>query len=119
LDHLISNAGVSSSGPLKTFDELYVSVFKYCLVNVDHLCDLMCHTRDAHELVEEVKFPITSLLLLVRGFLPLIQKSQVKKILVVTSVVGSITLAPLTANLGNGYGIARAALNMYVLLLPN
>ena len=27
LDHLISNAGVSGSGPLKTFDELYVSVF--------------------------------------------------------------------------------------------
>lgn len=77
----------------------------------------MCHVRDVDELVEEVRFPIVSLLLLVRGFLPLIQKSQAKKILVITSVVGSITIAPLTENLGNGYGIARAALNMYVLPL--
>ncbi|KIW13604.1 hypothetical protein PV08_08794 [Exophiala spinifera] len=86
LDHLISNAGVSGN--------------------------LMRHVRDVDELVEEVKFPLVSLLLLVRGFLPLIQKGQAKKILVITSVVGSLTIAPLTENLGYGYGIARAALNM-------
>ncbi|KAH8807820.1 putative short-chain dehydrogenase [Xylogone sp. PMI_703] len=89
LDNLISNAGVSESGALKTFDELEVD-----------------------ELDREVNFAISTLLLVVRGFLPLVKKSKAKRILVVTSVVGSLTIAPNILNLGIGYGVARAALNM-------
>ena len=59
-----------------------------------------------------MSFPITALLLLVREFLPLVRKSEAKKILVISSIVGSITIAPNIVDLGNGYGIARAALNM-------
>lgn len=89
LDYLIGNAGRSGGSPMKTFDELEVE-----------------------ELEQEVSFPITALLLLIRGFLPLVRKSKAKKILVISSIVGSITIAPNIIDLGNVYGIARAALNM-------
>ncbi|PVI00638.1 putative short-chain dehydrogenase [Periconia macrospinosa] len=91
LDNLISNAGVSTSGPLKTFDEL-----------------------DLDEFRQEVDFPITTTLLVVRGFLPLVHKSKEKKILVISSIIGSLTIAPNVLDLGNGYAVARAALNMLV-----
>jgi NAD(P)-dependent dehydrogenase (short-subunit alcohol dehydrogenase family) len=70
-----------------------------------------CH-RDTEELAAELSFTVTSPLLLVRTFLPLIRKSNAKKILVVTSDVGSIELGPTMPNVGNAYSISRAALNM-------
>ncbi|KAF7563370.1 hypothetical protein G7046_g708 [Stylonectria norvegica] len=88
LDNLISNAGVSFNA-LKTFEEL-----------------------DVEELTSEVNFSITAPLLLVREFLPQIRKSEGKKILVVSSTLGSIQVASQLPNLANGYSIARAALNM-------
>jgi hypothetical protein len=72
----------------------------------------MRNIRDIEKFEQEVSFPITTLLLLVRGFLPLLHKSETKKILVISSVVGSITIAPNIVDLGNGYAVARAALNM-------
>jgi hypothetical protein len=68
--------------------------------------------RNVDELEQEVTFPVISTLLVVRGFLPLLQKSQTKKILIVSSIVGSLTIASNIPDLGNGYSIARAALNM-------
>jgi NAD(P)-dependent dehydrogenase (short-subunit alcohol dehydrogenase family) len=78
------------------------------------MASLQTTVRDADELAHEVAFPVVSTLLVVRGFLPLVQKSQAKNILIVSSIVGSLTIAANIPDLGNGYSIARAALNMYV-----
>ena len=67
---------------------------------------------DAEQLASELSFTVTAPLLLVREFLPLIRKSKAKKILIITSSVGSIELAPTMPNIGNAYSISRAALNM-------
>ncbi|KAE9370943.1 NAD(P)-binding protein [Stipitochalara longipes BDJ] len=88
LDHLISSAGVNPN-PLTVFDDL-----------------------DAEQLASELSFTVTAAFLLVREFLPLIRKSKAKKILMLTSNVGSIELAVTMANVGNAYAISRAALNM-------
>jgi NAD(P)-dependent dehydrogenase (short-subunit alcohol dehydrogenase family) len=74
--------------------------------------DANIRCREVDEVLSEVNFTLTAPLLLVRGFLPLVCKSKEKKILIITSIVGSLTIAPALINLGNGYSIARAALNM-------
>ncbi|TVY55525.1 putative oxidoreductase [Lachnellula cervina] len=88
LDNLISNAGVNYNG-LKTFDELIIE-----------------------DLQKEISFNTTSQLLLLRAFVPLVRKSQGKKILVITSGLGSTQNAPNTPNLANGYSVAKATLNI-------
>ncbi|CAM1504990.1 Fc.00g106270.m01.CDS01 [Cosmosporella sp. VM-42] len=88
LDHLVSSAGVASDA-LKTFEEL-----------------------DIQEFTDELNFTVTAPLLLVREFLPLIRKSELKRVLFITSTLGSIQLAAGLPNLANVYSIARAALNM-------
>ncbi|EOO03022.1 hypothetical protein UCRPA7_1462 [Phaeoacremonium minimum UCRPA7] len=90
LDNLISNAGVSYNA-LKNFEEL-----------------------DMTELTAELDFTVTAPIQVIREFLPLIRKSEAKRILVVTSGLGSIQNAVFLPNLANGYSIARAALNMVV-----
>ncbi|KAH6888443.1 putative short-chain dehydrogenase [Thelonectria olida] len=88
LDNLISNAGVSYNA-LKPFEEL-----------------------DVEEFTSELNFTVTAPLLVVREFLPLIRKSEAKRVLVVSSALGSLQNAAYLPNLANGYSVARAALNM-------
>ncbi|KAH8809189.1 putative short-chain dehydrogenase [Xylogone sp. PMI_703] len=88
LDNLVSSAGVNLN-PLATFDEL-----------------------DAEQLASELNFTVTASFLVVRAFLPLIRRSKSKKIFIISSNVGSLELAPTMPNVGNAYGISRAALNM-------
>lgn len=68
--------------------------------------------RDLEDFTKEVNFNITAPLLLLREFVPLVRKSQAKKILVVTSALGSIERASALPNLVNAYSVAKAALNM-------
>jgi len=49
---------------------------------------------------------------LLRTFLPSIKKSKEKKILILTSQLGSIELGAYMPNLANAYSVAKAALNM-------
>ncbi|KAF7556989.1 hypothetical protein G7Z17_g1069 [Cylindrodendrum hubeiense] len=88
LDHLVSSAGVSSTG-VQTFEEV-----------------------DLEALMSDLNFTITAPILLIREFLPLIRDGDHKRILIISSVLGSIQRAAFTPNLANGYSIARAALNM-------
>ncbi|KAH7121581.1 putative short-chain dehydrogenase [Dactylonectria macrodidyma] len=84
LDHLISNAGVAMTGV----------------------------TADLEALSTEIIVTVMAPILLMKEFLPLIRDGDCKRILVVSSVLGSIHNAPFTPNLMNGYSIAKAALNM-------
>jgi NAD(P)-dependent dehydrogenase (short-subunit alcohol dehydrogenase family) len=61
---------------------------------------------------KEVNFNITSVLLVLREFVPLVRQSQDKKIVVITSGLGSIQNASHLPNLANGYSVSKAALNM-------
>ncbi|WYZ38082.1 hypothetical protein EsH8_II_001588 [Colletotrichum jinshuiense] len=51
---------------------------------------------------------------LVRAFLPLIQKGKDKKLIFISSALGSIELAASSPNLNATYAVSRAALNMLV-----
>ncbi|KAK2022429.1 putative short-chain dehydrogenase [Colletotrichum zoysiae] len=88
LDNLVSNAGISYS-PLKSLDEM-----------------------DLEEYKDEILFNVVAPVTLFRAFVPLIRKSQDKKILIITSTMGSIELAEYTPNMGNAYSVSKAALNM-------
>ncbi|OKL61401.1 hypothetical protein UA08_03843 [Talaromyces atroroseus] len=90
LDNLISNAGVSYS-PAKTFEELNIEDY-----------------------TAEVTFTVTTPLMLMREFLPLLRKGEAKKALFVTSILGSIATAAHLKNLMNAYSVARAGLNMLI-----
>jgi NAD(P)-dependent dehydrogenase (short-subunit alcohol dehydrogenase family) len=63
-------------------------------------------------LIDEVGFNLKSTIIVVREFLPLIRKSEGKKIGIISSVLGSIEYAGNMIGLANGYSIAKAALNM-------
>lgn len=56
---------------------------------------------------------VTGTVQVLTGFLPLISKSSIKKILVLSSLFGSVELAA-DLPLAIGYSMARASLNMYV-----
>lgn len=61
----------------------------------------------------EIDFNLISTILLLRGFLPLIRRSKgPKKILQVSSVLGSIELAGYMPGLTPTYSVGKAALNM-------
>jgi NAD(P)-dependent dehydrogenase (short-subunit alcohol dehydrogenase family) len=69
---------------------------------------------DIDALKAEVDFTVTSPILLIRAFLPLIRKAPTKKILIISSILASIESAANMPGLANGYSVARAALNMVV-----
>jgi len=50
--------------------------------------------------------------LLLRGFLPLVKKSSAKKVMQLSSVLGSIEYAGSMPGLTPSYSVAKAALNM-------
>jgi len=90
LDVFVSNAGTSLQSSVP-FEKLNLSL-------VD----------------EELHFMVTRTLGILQAFLPLIRKGQDKKIVVVTSALGSIEASVNTPGLGDIYSVARAALNMLV-----
>jgi NAD(P)-dependent dehydrogenase (short-subunit alcohol dehydrogenase family) len=63
---------------------------------------------------EELHFMITGTLGILQAFLPLIRRGQDKKIVVVTSALGSVEASVNTPGLADIYSVARAALNMLV-----
>jgi NAD(P)-dependent dehydrogenase (short-subunit alcohol dehydrogenase family) len=69
---------------------------------------------DIDALKAEVDFTVTSPILLIRAFLPLLRRAPTKKILVISSVLASIETGIKMPGLANGYSISRAALNMAV-----
>ncbi|KAK7948586.1 uncharacterized protein PG986_009472 [Apiospora aurea] len=88
LDYLISNAGVNYS-PLKSLDEMDMDDFK-----------------------AEIEFNVTAPMYLFREFSPLVRKSSVKKIMVVTSALGSIEFSGPVVGPCDAYSVGKAALNM-------
>lgn len=50
--------------------------------------------------------------MVIRAFLPLIRKSKEKKILAITSVLGSIELGFTMPGVANTYSVVKAGLNM-------
>jgi NAD(P)-dependent dehydrogenase (short-subunit alcohol dehydrogenase family) len=68
--------------------------------------------RDIEAYVAEVAFTITAPLQLLREFLPLLRKGEAKRALFVTSILGSIEIAPRLKGLMNAYAVSRASLNM-------
>ncbi|KAJ4854926.1 short chain dehydrogenase domain-containing protein [Trichoderma breve] len=69
---------------------------------------------DIKEFIDEVNFNLTATLLLLREFIPLVRKSVAKRVLVISSVLGSTELGASMPNLQNAYSTAKAALNMMV-----
>jgi NAD(P)-dependent dehydrogenase (short-subunit alcohol dehydrogenase family) len=61
---------------------------------------------------DELQFNLIVPVRLFRAFLPLIRLSQEKKILVLTSQLGSIELGASLPDLANAYSVAKAGLNM-------
>lgn len=57
---------------------------------------------------------VTGTLGVLQGFLPLIRQGRDKKILVVSSVLGSIDQSVNLPGLADSYSVVRAALNMLV-----
>ncbi|KAH9204931.1 hypothetical protein DL95DRAFT_417848 [Leptodontidium sp. 2 PMI_412] len=90
LDTLISNAGVNFQ-PKATLEEADLTLFS-----------------------SELEVEIVGNTRLIRAFLPLIQKGKGKKLIFVTSGLGSIELAASSPNLNATYSVSRAALNMLV-----
>lgn len=62
--------------------------------------------------MSELEFNLAAPIYLLREFLPLVRKSQAKKILVITSILASIELGGYMTGLANGYSVSKAALNM-------
>lgn len=73
---------------------------------------LMASCRDMEAFTSELAFTVSAPVNLLREFLPLVRKSETKKALFVTSVLGSIQVAPRMPNLLVAYSVSRAALNM-------
>ncbi|KAJ6786270.1 hypothetical protein PWT90_00810 [Aphanocladium album] len=89
LDNLISSAGISLA-PHASWDNL-----------------------DLETTFREIDFTLKSTIQVIRGFVPLVRKSQAKKILVLTSLFGSIEISQ-NLPLSPAYSISRAALNMTI-----
>ncbi|KAF2673280.1 putative short-chain dehydrogenases/reductase [Microthyrium microscopicum] len=88
IDNFISNAGIASD-ELIPFSDVDLKTFG-----------------------EDLNFQLVATISLFRAFLPLIKKSEQKKVLVLTSVLGSIELGIGMPGLANTYSIMKAGLNM-------
>lgn len=88
LDHLVLNAGVHHQ-PVCTFDNI-----------------------DFKLLQDELRFNTEYPIVVTRSFLPLIRKGTAKKIVFMTSQLGSVDQAQSLPGLTNAYSISKAALNM-------
>ncbi|KAF8196527.1 hypothetical protein BJ912DRAFT_900306 [Pholiota molesta] len=88
LDYLVNNAGKNPQ-PTTSFEEL----------NLDEFAD-------------EMRFSTVAPLRVSRAFLPLIKKSELKRIVFISSVLASSHITFLMAGQFNAYSVAKAALNM-------
>jgi len=88
LDYLINNAGKGVQ-PLTKFEDL-----------------------DLEEFSEEMTFNTVAPLRVSRAFLPLIKKSELKRIVFISSVLASSQVTFMMVNQFNSYSVAKAALNM-------
>lgn len=88
LDYLVNNAGIHPQ-PFATFETLDLEAFQ-----------------------EEVLFNTVVPVRLTRAFLPLIKKSREKKVIFVTSAMGSFERTWPLVNECNSYSVGKAALNM-------
>ena len=73
--------------------------------------------RDLDPFQEEILFNTVVPIRLTRAFLPLIKKSKVKKVIFVTSALGSFERTWPLVNECNAYSVGKAALNMCVHLV--
>lgn len=67
---------------------------------------------DMKLLSEELNFYTVSVIQVTSALLPLIRKSAVKKIIFITSILGSLETTGSWPLIGNSYSISKAALNM-------
>jgi NAD(P)-dependent dehydrogenase (short-subunit alcohol dehydrogenase family) len=107
LDHLVLNAGIHPQ-PICTFDNMCVPFQRLiisALVEIFH--------SDFKLLQEELRFNTEFPIVTIRTFLPLVRKSTIKKVVFVSSVLGSIESSGKMPGLTNAYSISKAALNMY------
>lgn len=88
LDYLINNAGISLQ-IMTPFEDLDMELF-----------------------AEELNFYTVSVIQVTTAFLPLIRKSAVKKMIFITSILGSLETSGSWPLIGNSYSISKAALNM-------
>ncbi|KAF8958901.1 hypothetical protein BDZ97DRAFT_1667971 [Flammula alnicola] len=88
LDYLVNNAGKNPQ-PNTRFEDL-----------------------DLDEFAEEISFSTVAPLRVSRAFLPLIKKSELKRIIFISSVLASSQITFLMAGQFNAYSVAKAALNM-------
>ncbi|KAF8193700.1 hypothetical protein BJ912DRAFT_960133 [Pholiota molesta] len=88
LDYLVNNAGKNPQ-PTTAFEDL----------NLDEFAD-------------EMTFSTVAPLRVSRAFLPLIKKSELKRIIFISSVLASSHITSLMAGQFNAYSVAKAALNM-------
>ncbi|KAF8886616.1 hypothetical protein CPB84DRAFT_1712354 [Gymnopilus junonius] len=88
LDYFVNNAGKAAQ-ELTKFEDLDLDIF-----------------------AEEIKFSTVDVLRVSRAFLPLIKKSEQKKIIFVSSVLASSDITFMMVNQFNAYSVSKAALNM-------
>ncbi|KAF8182633.1 hypothetical protein BJ912DRAFT_977346 [Pholiota molesta] len=88
LDYLVNNAGKNPQ-PTTSFEEL-----------------------DLDDFADEITFSTVAPLRVSRAFLPLIKKSELKRIIFISSVLASSHITFLMAGQFNAYSVAKAALNM-------
>jgi NAD(P)-dependent dehydrogenase (short-subunit alcohol dehydrogenase family) len=69
---------------------------------------------DLDEFADEITFSSVAPLRVSRAFLPLIKKSEIKKIIFISSVLASSQITFMMAGQFNAYSVAKASLNMYV-----
>jgi NAD(P)-dependent dehydrogenase (short-subunit alcohol dehydrogenase family) len=69
-------------------------------------------SRDLDGFADEITFSTVAPLRVSRAFLPLIKKSELKRIIFISSVLASSHITFLMAGQFNAYSVAKAALNM-------
>ncbi|KAI0930124.1 hypothetical protein AcW1_008886 [Taiwanofungus camphoratus] len=87
--------------------DYYINNAAVCLQPLTGFADI-----DLKLLTEEIYINTVAPVQLVRALLPLIRKGQEKKIAFITSVLGSLELAPMFSELAIPYSISKAGLNM-------
>ncbi|KAI0789875.1 hypothetical protein C8Q75DRAFT_762928 [Abortiporus biennis] len=90
LDYLVNNAGVDFQGSA-TFENLDSDLF-----------------------LKEIKLNTISIIEILTAFKPLLAKSQEKKVVTISSRLGSLTESVYTASVMRGYSITKAALNITI-----
>lgn len=80
---------------------------------VTHIFESQSHS-DYAQWLEEFNINVIAPMAALRAFTPLVEKSKEKKVVFLTSGMGSVTRAPYMPFLGDTYSTTKAALNMAV-----